>query len=304
MKKLVCVLLTVILVEISFSQEKFSFVDDDMQWSYMTAENSEMWEYKVPTIVTTTYKYNGDTIINTVSYKKMYRTTNKGKKWDEFGYFRQKDAKVYYIAKNETDEKLAYDFSTNMECRIKSNHDDISLASDSTIINNVKKARWGFYHIMHCENVEYGEPCEPLDNKYYYIDIILEDVGSIFSPTFDTLFFCSGTYAGCQFITSLLCVQKGNDVIWHNPNYEDCYYERTAINNTANQQIQISPNPVKDKLTLTLSQAENEIKIFDLQGKLLLQQNVGFSAEINVSMLQTGTYVLVVNGESYKFVKE
>ena len=66
----------------------------------------------------------------------------------------------------------------------------------------------------------------------------------------------------------------------------------------------LSPNPVKDILTLTLPSANNEIKIFDLQGKLLLQQNVGFSAEVNVSMLPAGTYVLVVNGESYKFVKE
>ncbi len=66
----------------------------------------------------------------------------------------------------------------------------------------------------------------------------------------------------------------------------------------------IFQNPVKDYLTLTLPIANNEIKIFDLQGKLLLQQNVGVSAEINVSMLQAGTYVLVVNGESYKFVKE
>ena len=66
----------------------------------------------------------------------------------------------------------------------------------------------------------------------------------------------------------------------------------------------LSQNPVKDKLILTLPNAENEIKIFDLQGKLLLQQNVGSSAEVNVSMLPTGTYVLVVNGESYKFVKE
>lgn len=76
------------------------------------------------------------------------------------------------------------------------------------------------------------------------------------------------------------------------------------IGEDSTPKISLSPNPVKDKLTLTLSQAENEIKIFDLQGKLLLQQNVGFSAEINVSMLQAGTYVLVVNGESYKFVKE
>lgn len=78
----------------------------------------------------------------------------------------------------------------------------------------------------------------------------------------------------------------------------------TAIQENSNSNTIITPNPVKDKLTLTLPKAENEIKIFDLQGKLLLKQNVGFSAEINVSMLPMGMYVLVVNGESYKFVKE
>ncbi|MBQ4215462.1 MAG: T9SS type A sorting domain-containing protein, partial [Bacteroidales bacterium] len=79
---------------------------------------------------------------------------------------------------------------------------------------------------------------------------------------------------------------------------------RTAIEILEKQQIFLSSNLVKDILTLTLPTDNNEIKIFDLQGKLLLQQNVGFSAEINVSMLSVGTYVLVVNGESYKFVKE
>ena len=94
--------------------------------------------------------------------------------------------------------------------------------------------------------------------------------------------------------------------ISYNPdeNYELSFSaQRTALTDLYNSSI-IKINPVKDNLTLTLPKAENEIKIFDLQGKLLLQQNVGFSAEIQVSMLPTGTYVLVVNGESYKFVKE
>ncbi|MBR4690969.1 MAG: T9SS type A sorting domain-containing protein [Bacteroidales bacterium] len=79
--------------------------------------------------------------------------------------------------------------------------------------------------------------------------------------------------------------------------------QRTALTDLYNNSI-IKTNPVKNVLTLTLPTDNNEIKIFDLQGKLLLQQNVGSSAEINVSMLPTGTYVLIVNGESYKFVKE
>ena len=286
----------IFLAEISFPQENFSFVDDDMRWSYITSENSD----RGSTIVTTTYKYNGDTIINDVSYKKMYKSVDNGKNWHELGYFKQEDNNVYYISRTETKEILAYNFSKDMEYRIKSNYYDIGLASDSIIVDNVKKARWGLYHKD--PNSTYQQ--ELSDNIYDFDDVIIEDIGSVYSPTFDTLPYTPGGVTGARYYTFLLCVLRGNNVIWHNSQYEDCYYEQTAIDNIADQQIALSPNPVKDKLTLILPNAENEIKIFDLQGKILLQQNVGFSAEIIVSMLPMGTYVLVVNGESYKFVKE
>lgn len=76
------------------------------------------------------------------------------------------------------------------------------------------------------------------------------------------------------------------------------------IRECSNQQILLSPNSVKDYLTLTVSTANNELKIFDLQGKKIMQQNVGFSAEVNVSMLPKGTYVLVMNNlEKMTFIK-
>ncbi|MCR4800292.1 MAG: T9SS type A sorting domain-containing protein [Bacteroidales bacterium] len=286
----------IFLAEMSFPQEKFSFVDDDMLWSYITSENTDRGSM----IVTTTYKYNGDTIIKDVSYKKMYKSVDNGTNWHELGYFRQEDNNVYYIPRTETKEILVYNFSKDMEYRIQSNYYDIGLASDSIIVDNVKKARWGVYHKV--PNSTYQQ--ELSDNIYDFDDVIIEDIGSVYSPTFDTLPYTPGGVTGARYYTFLLCVLRGNNVIWHNSQYEDCYYEQTAIDNIADQQIALSPNPVKDKLTLSLPNTENEIKIFDLQGKLLLQQNVGFSAEIIVSMLPMGTYVLVVNGESYKFVKE
>ena len=286
----------IFLAEMSFPQENFSFVDDDMQWSYITTENTDRGSM----IVTTTYKYNGDTIIKDVSYKKMYKSVDNGTNWHELGYFRQEDNNVYFIPRTETKEILVYNFSKDMEYRIQSNYYDIGLASDSIIVDNVKKARWGVYHKV--PNSTYQQ--ELSDNIYDFDDVIIEDIGSVYSPTFDTLPYTPGGITGARYYTFLLCVLRGNNVIWHNSQYEDCYYEQTAIDNIADQQITLSPNPVKDKLTLSLPNTENEIKIFDLQGKLLLQQNVGFSAEIIVSMLPMGTYVLVVNGESYKFVKE
>lgn len=289
------------------TKENFSFVDDDMQWSYITVEswdeNPDEPSGKLPATMTTTYKYFGDTIINSISYKKMYRTTDNGKNWSEFGYFRLEGKQVYYITKNEEKEKLVYNFSKDMELtfRIHPNKEH-ALKSDTIMVNNVKKARWGFYPKDGDSEAFYQDIS--LDDKYYFEDVIIEDIGSVFVPTFDGLRDCPRGMTGCPYYTYLLCVQKNGDVIWHNPNYEECYYERTAVETIENNLISLSPNPVKDILTLTLPTDNNEIKIFDLQGKLLLQQNVGFSAEIIVSMLPMGTYVLVVNGESYKFVKE
>ena len=300
MKKIVCVLLTLILAEISFSQENFSFIDDDMQWAYIVEENEEMWQFKIPSIETVRYKYDGDTIINAVLYKKMLKSSDNGKSWKVLGCFRQDEHKVYFISNGSAEEYLTYDFSDDMECRIKSDHHVYSLISDSITINTIKKARWGFPHTDPNSTNQQALS----DNIYDFVDVIIEDMGSVYSPCFDTLPFSPAGICGARYYTYLLCVQKGNNVIWHNPNYEECYYERTAVETIENNLISLSPNPVKDILTLTMPSANNEIKIFDLQGKLLLQQNVGFSAEINVSMLTAGTYVLVVNGESYKFVKE
>ena len=271
-----------------------------MQWAYIVEENEEMWEFKIPSIETVRYKYDGDTIINAVLYKKMLKSSDNGKSWKVLGCFRQDEHKVYFISNGSAEEYLTYDFSDDMECRIKSDHHVYSLISDSITINAIKKARWGFPHTDPNSTNQQALS----DNIYDFVDVIIEDIGSVYSPCFDTLPFSPAGMCGARYYTYLLCVQKGNNVIWHNPNYEECYYERTAIESFETVQHSISPNPVKDKLTLTLPNAENEIKIFDLQGKLLMQQNVGFSAEINVSMLQVGTYVLVVNGESYKFVKE
>ena len=284
----------------------FSFLDDGLQWSYIVQENSEHWVYKTPSIKTYIYRYFGDTVINRLTYKKMFRSSDNGKTWDEIGYFGQERTNVYYIPKGETEDRLAYSFSDNMAYRPQlSNYgSELELTSDIITINSVQKKRWGFYYKKRCDENEICQP-ESLDNKYAYEDIIIEGIGSIFAPTFDTLHFCPGSFTGCPYITSLLCVQKNGDVIWHNPNFDECYYERTATESLKTTKISLSQNPVKDKLTLTLPNAENQIKIFDLQGKLLLQQNVGSSAEINVSMLPAGTYVLVVNNsERLTFIKQ
>ena len=80
-------------------------------------------------------------------------------------------------------------------------------------------------------------------------------------------------------------------------------YYSTSIIKMSDVKCQFTANPVKNKLYLTLPQVENEIKIFNIQGKLMLRQFVGQTAIINVQCLKSGTYVLIVNNtEKQKIV--
>mgnify|MGYP003478847348 FL=1 len=80
-------------------------------------------------------------------------------------------------------------------------------------------------------------------------------------------------------------------------------YYSTSIIKMSDVKCLFTANPVKNKLYLTLPQVENEIKIFNIQGKLMLRQVVGQTAIINVQCLKSGTYVLIVNNtEKQKIV--
>ena len=270
----------------------FSFFSAKI-WSFLTTYNDNT------ILETTLYKLDGgftsspiDTwyfpthSINNKDYYLLKSSNDNGKTWDEIGYLRTEQDKIYYVAKNENSEFLLYDFTLNVGDSFNGME---LLAIDTINILNTQRARYTFTD-----------------------DVWIKDIGSLYYPFFER------TINSSNIKQELLCVKFDTSIydyidryssystefIWQNPNYETCSCEQTTIENSESQYITISPNPVKNKLTLSLPNAENEIKIFDLQGKLLLQQNVGFSAEINVSMLPTGMYVLVVNGESYKFVKE
>lgn len=87
------------------------------------------------------------------------------------------------------------------------------------------------------------------------------------------------------------------------------------VKSTSNIQLLITPNPVLDNLNLLVENSRNEtvnVQILDLQGRVLLQQNMTFFSgqnknSISVSSLQSGLYLcrLLRGSESIitKFLK-
>ncbi|RMG81936.1 MAG: T9SS C-terminal target domain-containing protein [Bacteroidetes bacterium] len=77
-------------------------------------------------------------------------------------------------------------------------------------------------------------------------------------------------------------------------------------------QVELYPNPVSDKLMIKSSEKIYSVKVFDISGKLLFQQNTNGVMQTNllISSLTKGVYVVELNGEEnkslgfYRIVKE
>jgi len=90
--------------------------------------------------------------------------------------------------------------------------------------------------------------------------------------------------------------------------------EIVGINeNQTNQNLYLFPNPATNSLTLNLSQLKNlqntTVSIYDIQGKLLLQQKIMLQqTELNISQFAKGICIVKVNNDKEtmqsKFVKE
>ena len=74
----------------------------------------------------------------------------------------------------------------------------------------------------------------------------------------------------------------------------------TGILDIPEDDIRIYPNPVQNILYIE-SATVPEYQIFDVDGRCLLK---GENSSIDVSILKTGTYLLLINNQTFKFIKQ
>jgi len=76
----------------------------------------------------------------------------------------------------------------------------------------------------------------------------------------------------------------------------------TGITTVSNTNISLYPNPAADYITIT--GFEGIVNIYDLTGRLVLEQQTTGNGYLNVSSLKSGLYVAKVNDKSIKFIKK
>ena len=95
----------------------------------------------------------------------------------------------------------------------------------------------------------------------------------------------------------LLCYHVDDDVIYVNPEYNDCDLDDIE-ENTVENSISIYPNPAKDVIKILTDNNLNitNVEILDLTGRAVLSTDK--SADINISELPEGQYFVKIYGES------
>lgn len=76
----------------------------------------------------------------------------------------------------------------------------------------------------------------------------------------------------------------------------------TSIDELSSNTIKIWPNPASN--FLSLGETSGPIKIYDLNGGLLLTQNTVANERIDISSLQNGVYVLKIDNQNIKLIKK
>jgi len=77
----------------------------------------------------------------------------------------------------------------------------------------------------------------------------------------------------------------------------------SITDNNLENTITIYPNPVKDKVKITSKHPITSHKIIDITGKIILENNIE-SHSIDTSVLETGTYYLILKSEKSTSVKK
>jgi len=98
-----------------------------------------------------------------------------------------------------------------------------------------------------------------------------------------------------------------NFIVHQDSVYPENYYNLIEINELQ-ESLEFYPNPVSETLYLQNVDLDSEVKIFDIQGRLVLRKLLTGSQSVNIDGLESGLYIVVCETEKEtklgKFIKE
>jgi len=286
MKKPIIFMLFTFLISITtYGQDYFPLIEENKTWNVLSVALIPLFDTSFSTI---TYKFSGDTIINSDSYKKLYLSFQENPEdWSLWGFMREDaDKRVWLRMDSEEDEFLMYDYSIDVgDSVFVGIYEPVYLLLDSiseiTINQTERKKYWFSCNMM----PEYRET---------WIEGIGSNKGICWSGS---AFVVGGWYR-------LLCMSENGELMYMNPNYESCYL-KTDINEIEKSSLKVFPNPAKN--TLIIENKENvkikSISLLNVKGQIIKQFEIN-NTQLDISNISSGYYILKISHENGVFTQK
>lgn len=288
MKKFSFTLISVFVASFIFSQNYFTLVVNDKKWDVLNVLETGGWPPFDTTYLTESFLINGDTIVNSIAYKKLYSATEENPvDWVFCCLLREDPNKKVWIRRPPQEmDYLLYDFTVEPGDSILVGFvEPVYTFVDSTSIVTINQV----------ERKKYWFSCKA---RPYYKETWIEGIGS------DKGICWSGSAAVIGGWFRLLCMSENQQLIYVNPNYESCYLI-TEINEKKKQFIHIYPNPTKN--TLIIEHVENfgikSIYILNQNGQEIKQFESGLE-QLDLSEIKSGMYFLRISLENGQLIKK
>jgi hypothetical protein len=209
-------------------------------------------------------------------------------------YIRREGRKVYYRLPGtdcSTSDNLLYNFDMKK--------------GDSEYFVYPKDGKKYLYELNSIENInafgkvrrKYVFQISNSNNQLIGYDTWIEGVGSLVHP-FHT--FIKLANDGYWF--ALLCSYSNQEQQYMNSNSKSCYITKVATKDviSSNIEIELSPNPFYNNLTINILEDNNEtfkMELYNTIGQKIMQQNIAAQTTLDLAFLPQGTYFIRIQNK-------
>lgn len=258
-------------------QEYYPLIEEGKTWNVLLVSSN----YPLDTSYSTfTYKFDGDTIIDSKEYLKLFYSQEEyPTDWYLMCCIREDSNKRVWGDWGLSEDILMYDFSVEAGDTIIAGIDPVPYVIDSigleTIDQEDRKKYWISYAL-----------------SPYYSETWIEGIGSSKGICWA---LSSGLVGGWY---RLLCMHEDQNLIYQNPNYQSCYLI-TGIDEYEETRFQLYPNPAYNTIMI---KNPNKVKIesislLNMNGQQLKAFDAG-DKQLDISNINTGVYIIRLSGET------
>jgi hypothetical protein len=277
MKKLVLISALLFITQLAFSQD---FVSENKLW--------HVKDFSWDMTNTQIFKIEGDTVINSYAYKKLWSSWDSTMSYLDFEGFLREESDVVYIYKPGSGEYILYDF--NLE------------AGDTAFVYNDFCGEVQVI-VTGTDTVEYfGVPRKRWILDGWNEDYWIEGIGSNYGLVYTKLY-------GCVFdvYKELTCFHENDTLFYIKEGEVECFQDDVGIGEEGNvANLTISPNPVRSgqQVLIHCDKSIKSVGISNLSGFLINPYIVINQNEILISTneFKQGLYFLRIVIEEDQFL--